>query len=186
MKQVARKVQLRSPAFSHEERIPKRHAHPPEGMDISPPLSWSLVPQSAKELVIICDDPDAPQAEPFVHWVAYKIPTRAQGMPEGAGKGGATGRLAGMLQGKNSFGQVGYGGPLPPVGHGTHSYRFRLYAIDTQLELGEGASKEQVLEAIEGHVVGEGELVGTYERFSTGRDTSAAPDDGPELGEAGA
>jgi Raf kinase inhibitor-like YbhB/YbcL family protein len=166
-RQVVRKLQLRSPGFSHDERIPKRHAHRPEGADVSPPLSWSGLPESARELALICEDPDAPQAEPFVHWVIYRIPASSPGLPEGVAKDERPGNPEGMLQGTNSFDELGWSGPLPPVGHGTHHYHFRLYALDTRLEhLGPGATKEQLLQELEGHVVAEGELVGTYERLA--------------------
>ncbi|MBX3469329.1 MAG: YbhB/YbcL family Raf kinase inhibitor-like protein [Planctomycetes bacterium] len=182
-KQVIRKLQLRSPAFSPGERIPRRHARPPEGLDASPPLTWSLVPEGARELVLICDDPDAPSAEPWVHWVAYRIPAKARALPEGIARDEQPGNPEGMLQGQNSWGLVGYGGPQPPVGHGTHHYHFRLLAIDTHLSLGPGATKEEVLEAIDGHVIAEGELVGTYERLSTGAAgegaTTITPGDAP-------
>ncbi|MCW8141451.1 MAG: YbhB/YbcL family Raf kinase inhibitor-like protein [Planctomycetota bacterium] len=173
-KQVIRKLQLRSPAFSPGERIPRRHARPPEGLDASPPLTWSLVPEGARELVLICDDPDAPSAEPWVHWVAYRIPAAARALAEGIPKDERPGNPEGMLQGQNSWGRVGYGGPQPPVGHGTHHYHFRLFAIDTHLSLGPGATKEEVLQAIDGHVLAEGELVGTYERLSSGAAGGAA------------
>lgn len=176
-KQVIRKLQLRSPAFSPGERIPRRYARAPEGTDASPALTWSLIPPNARELVLICDDPDAPSAEPWVHWVVYRIPPGLKGLPEGIPKDERPGNPEGMLQGVNSFGEIGYGGPQPPVGHGTHHYRFRLYAIDTNLTLGPGATKEEVLESIEGHVVGEGELVGTYERLAG---AGGGPDVSPE------
>lgn len=175
-RQVIRKLQLRSPAFSPGERIPRRHARAPEGLDASPALTWSLVPQSASELVLICDDPDAPSAEPWVHWVVYRISPRLKGLPEGVPKDERPGNPEGMLQGLNSWDEVGYGGPQPPVGHGTHHYRFRLYALDTHLDLGPGATKAEVLDAIEGHVVGEGELVGTYERLA-GAGGDVTPDE---------
>lgn len=177
-KQVIRKLQLRSPAFSPGERIPRRHARPPEGIDASPALTWSLVPQNAAELVLICDDPDAPSAEPWVHWVVYRIAPTLKGLPEGVPKDERPGNPEGMVQGLNSWGQIGYGGPQPPVGHGTHHYRFRLYAIDTHLSVGPGATKEEVLEAIDGHVVGEGELVGTYERLAGVPGADVSPDEG--------
>jgi Raf kinase inhibitor-like YbhB/YbcL family protein len=179
-KQVIRQLQLRSPAFSPGERIPRRHARPPEGLDVSPALTWSPLPANARELVLICDDPDAPQKEPWVHWVAYGIPVSARGLPEGIDRVERPGQLQGLVQGKNSWDALGFGGPLPPVGHGTHEYRFRLYAVDEPLsQLGPGATKEQVLEQLEGHVVAEGELVGTYERLA-GRGAPEAGEDEPD------
>lgn len=181
-RQVIRQLQLRSPAFSPGERIPRRHARSPEGLDISPALTWSPLPANARELVIICDDPDAPQKEPWVHWVAYGIPASARGLPEGIEKVERPGNLQGMVQGKNSWDAIGYGGPLPPIGHGTHEYHLRLWAVDAPLQLGPGATKDEVLkmlEELEGHIVAEGELVGTYERLA-GRGTSEGVEDEPD------
>lgn len=180
-RQVIRQLQLRSTAFSPGERIPKRHARPPEGLDVSPALTWSPLPSDAQELALIVDDPDAPRKEPWVHWVAYRIPASARGLPEGIEREERPGKPEGMLQGRNSWDAIGYGGPLPPVGHGTHEYRFRLYALDQPLtHLGPGATKEELLKELEGHIVAEGELVGTYERLS-GRGAGAeAVEDEPD------
>jgi Raf kinase inhibitor-like YbhB/YbcL family protein len=147
-------VQISSDAFEPGGAIPKKHAG--EGQDISPPLSWSGLPEGTKEIALICDDPDAPRPDPWVHWVVYKIPADRRGVPEGSTQG--------ALEGTNDFDRMGYGGPMPPIGHGVHHYRFRIYALDTELKTTAGLSKDQLLEAIEGHVLDEGELVGTYER----------------------
>ncbi len=147
-------ITIRSQAFDPGGAIPKKYTG--EGEDVSPPLTWENVPPQAKELVLICDDPDAPRAEPWVHWVVYKIPASSTGLPEGS--------AAGAREGKNDFGRIGYGGPMPPRGHGVHHYHFKLYAVDTEVNLPRGATKDQVLKAIEGHIVGQGELIGTYER----------------------
>ena len=181
-KQVIRQLQLRSPAFSPEERIPRRHARPPEGLDVSPALTWSPVPPNARELVLIVDDPDAPQKEPWVHWVLYRIPSTARGLPEGMPKDERPGNPEGTLQGRNSWDTIGYGGPLPPVGHGTHEYRFRLYALDEPLShhVEPGATKEELLAELDGHVVAEGELVGTYERLSGRGGGGEAVEDEPD------
>lgn len=158
-------IEVTSPAFSHGQRIPKKYTG--EGEDISPPLSWSGVPAEAKELVLICDDPDAPTAEPWVHWVVYKIPATATGLPEGIKKKARLKDPPGVLQGKNSWpmGQnVGYRGPMPPPNHGTHRYYFRLYALEAKLVTEPGRDKKAVLEEIKGHTLAEGQLIGTYER----------------------
>jgi Raf kinase inhibitor-like YbhB/YbcL family protein len=114
------------------------------------------LPQGTKEIAIICDDPNAPTQKPFVHWVAYKIPADSKGLAEG--------RTEGALEGVNDFSEVGYDGCMPPRGHGVHHYHFKVYALDTELDAPAGLSKDELLGAIEGHVLDEGELVGTYER----------------------
>lgn len=147
-------IRVSSPAFERGGAIPRKYTG--EGEDVSPPLEWTGLPEGTREVALVCDDPDAPTREPFVHWVLYKIAPYRAGLPEG-GRSGA-------LEGLNGFGRAGYGGPMPPVGHGTHHYHFKVYALDAELEVSPGLSKDQLLAAIEGHVLNEGELVGTYER----------------------
>jgi Raf kinase inhibitor-like YbhB/YbcL family protein len=147
-------IEVSSPAFESGATIPKRHTG--EGEDVSPPLKWSSLPQGTKEIAIICDDPDAPTQKPFVHWVAYKIRADRRGLPEGSTEG--------ALEGTNDFDEVGYDGCMPPRGHGVHHYHFKVYALDIELDTPAGLSKDELLEAIEGHVLDEGELIGTYER----------------------
>ena len=151
---VGMAVQVSSPAFEAGGAIPRRYTG--EGEDVSPPLEWSGLPEGTREVALICDDPDAPMPEPFVHWVVYKIPANSTGFPEGTTEG--------ALEGRNSFARMGYGGPMPPEGHGTHHYYFKIYALDAQLDATPGLTKDQLLVAMEGHVLDEGELVGTYER----------------------
>lgn len=153
-------ISLTSSAFENGKRIPKDYTG--EGKDISPALQWSGIPEGTEEIVLICDDPDAPSPEPWVHWVIYGIPPTAGGLPEAVPKKETL--EDGSKQGKNSWGRIGYGGPMPPPGHGTHRYFFRLYALDTQINLPSGATKKEVLKALEGHILAEGELIGTYER----------------------
>lgn len=147
-------INVTSPAFPPGGPIPKKHTG--EGPDVSPALAWSGVPEGAKELALICDDPDAPRPKPWVHWVVCAIPAGKTGLPEGSAGGAA--------EGVNDFGRKGYGGPMPPRGHGVHHYHFRLYALDAPVGPGLGATKEQLLAAMKGHVLDEGEVVGTYER----------------------
>ena len=158
------KLTIRSRAFENEARIPVKHTA--DGADVSPALSWSDVPAEAKELALICDDPDAPRPEPWVHWVIYKLPASLTGLPEGVPKRARLSEPAGALQGKNSWpsGNIGYRGPAPPKGHGVHHYRFTLYALDAALEPPAELTKDELLEKMRGHVVAEGTLVGTYER----------------------
>jgi hypothetical protein len=147
-------IEITSPAFAANGRIPKQYTG--EGTNISPPLSWRGVPKETKELALICDDPDAPTPKPWVHWVVYKIPPTPNGLPENA--------HASLVQGQNDFGKRGYGGPMPPKGHGAHRYQFHLYALDQPLSAHARLTKDQLLEMIRGHVLDEGRLVGVYER----------------------
>jgi Raf kinase inhibitor-like YbhB/YbcL family protein len=152
---------MTSPSFRHGSPIPARHTA--DGADTSPPLSWTGVPEGAVELALVCDDPDAPRAEPWVHWVVFGLAPQTTELPEGIAK---TRNLdsPSAAQGVNDFGRIGYGGPSPPRGHGVHHYEFRLYALDRVTGLHPGASKRDVLAACRGHVLGEALLVGTYER----------------------
>jgi len=158
-------IQVTSTAFEDSQPIPKKYTG--EGEDLSPPISWSGLPEGTKELVLICDDPDAPTAEPWVHWVIYKIPASVTGLPEGIGRKPRLDMPNGALQGKNSWpiGQaIGYRGPMPPPGHGVHHYRFRLYALEARMIVEPGADKKTILDEIRGHVLAEGLLTGTYQR----------------------
>jgi hypothetical protein len=143
-----------SEAFEANEPIPRKYTR--EGEDISPPLAWEGAPNGVESYALIVDDPNAPRPEPWVHWVVYNIPAKTTSLPEGS--------AGGAVEGVNDFDKTGYGGPMPPQGHGTHHYHFKVYALDTTLDLKPGATKGQVLEAMEGHLLEEGELVGTYER----------------------
>ena len=155
-------LQLSSTAFKEGAPIPKQFTG--DGADTSPPLQWAGIPEGSKSFALICDDPDAPRAEPWVHWVIYAIPTSAPGLAEGV-PGDARLRFpAGAVQGKNDFGRSGYGGPAPPRGHGTHHYHFRLYALSKPLGLEPGATKKQVLAAMKGKVLEEACLTGIYSR----------------------
>jgi Raf kinase inhibitor-like YbhB/YbcL family protein len=153
---------FRSSAFIEGHPIPVRHTE--DGEDLSPPLSWSGLPKGTQELALIVDDPDAPTAEPWVHWVIYNIPADAPGLDEGVPRTPTLQNPAGSLQGRNTWGTIGYRGPAPPKGHGTHHYHFKLYALDAPLGIGPGLDKKAVLEAVSGHVLGQKELVGTYQR----------------------
>jgi Raf kinase inhibitor-like YbhB/YbcL family protein len=152
---------LGSEAFANGKPIPVKHTG--DGADVSPPLAWSGLPAGTKELALIADDPDAPSPQPWVHWVAYKIPADTAGLPEGASSGGKQHQPAGALAGKNSFGKLGYNGPAPPKGK-VHRYYFRLYALDKPLDLPEGADKPALLKALAGHILAQGVVMGTYQR----------------------
>jgi Raf kinase inhibitor-like YbhB/YbcL family protein len=157
-------IQLESPAFEEGGTIPRKYTC--DGEDISPPLAWSAVPEAARSLVLICDDPDAPMGT-WTHWVVFDLPAEATGLPEGVAPdetirvaSGGAGHVA--RQGRNDFRKTGYGGPCPPSG--THRYFFRLYALDNTLGLEPGASRKQVLRAMDGHVLAQGQLMGRYAR----------------------
>jgi len=154
MATVATMINITSTAFKNGQPIPKKYSG--EGQSVSPPLAWEGFPKETKEFALICDDPDAPMAEPFVHWVLYKIPANRNLLPEGS--------AAGAIEGKNSAGKMGYAGPMPPPGHGIHHYHFKLYALDQPLNLKAGATKADLLKAMSGHTLAEGEIVGTYQR----------------------
>ena len=138
--------------------IPDRYTC--KGQDISPALLWAGMPEGSRSLALICDDPDAPMGI-WVHWVIYNIPVEGSGLPEDVPSSIST-LDNGTTQGTNSWGRIGYGGPCPPSG--THRYYFRLYAIDNALDLEPGATKAQVLSAMEGHVLDECELMGRYSK----------------------
>ena len=153
---------ITSPAIAREKPIAKKYTG--EGADVSPPLEWKNAPKGTKEFALICDDPDAPMAEPWLHWVIYGIPASVTNLPEGKPGKSLSSGSPGIREGKNSWGRTNYGGPLPPKGLGPHRYFFRIYALDMKLNLPAGADKKQVLFAIKGHILGKAELMGTYER----------------------
>jgi len=132
-----------------------------DGEDINPPIFIGHIDPKVKSLVIIVDDPDAPGGT-FTHWIAWNIPPLGE-IPKGVPKEGVVEAPIRMVQGRNDFGRIGYGGPCPPRGK-PHHYHFRVYALDTELGLPAGASRKELERAMEGHVLQWGELVGLYER----------------------
>ncbi len=158
---IAMALTLTSSAFGPNGAIPKKYTC--EGDDVSPPLAWSGVPAAAKSLVLIVDDPDAPDPKApkttWVHWVVYDIPPTQQSLPEGIGRSPLP---AGARQGLNDWKRAAYGGPCPPVGR--HRYFHKLYALDTQLGDVGSATKAKLEQAMEGHVLEKAELVGTYQK----------------------
>jgi len=149
--------ELTSTAFAPGEPIPRKYTC--DGENISPPLEWRDAPQNAKSFALIADDPDAPIGT-WVHWVLYNLPGETHALPQALP---SDARLPdGSQNGKNSWGQMGYGGPCPPGG--THRYFFKLYALDAALALDAGASKEQLLQAMEGHILAQTEVMGLYTR----------------------
>jgi Raf kinase inhibitor-like YbhB/YbcL family protein len=150
-------MELKSSAFTAGEMIPQKYTC--DGPDVSPPLSWSDVPAGAKSLALIADDPDAPMGT-WVHWVAWNIPPNARGLEEGVPKRDSLPN--GMKQGTTDFRSIGYGGPCPPSG--THRYFFKLYALDTSLNLPPSTTKKDLEKALQGHLLQQVELMGKYAR----------------------
>ena len=152
---------LTSTAFRHSGEIPSRYTCDDE--DTSPPLGWSGVPDGAKSLVLIVDDPDAPDPKAlkmtWVHWVLYNIPPTATGLPEAVA---AKSLPKGTLEGVNDWKRTGYGGPCPPIGR--HRYFHKLYALDTVLSDMNQPTKTKVENAMQGHILSQAEIVGTYQR----------------------
>jgi Raf kinase inhibitor-like YbhB/YbcL family protein len=150
-------MEIKSPVFEAGGMIPKQYTC--DGQDISPPLAWTTVPDGTESLTLICDDPDAPMGT-WVHWVIFNLPANLGELPE---------RIPpqktlqnGAKQGINDFRKIGYGGPCPPSGE--HRYYFKLYALDTKLNLDAGIKKADLLKAMEGHILAESKLMGKYKR----------------------
>jgi Raf kinase inhibitor-like YbhB/YbcL family protein len=152
------KIQLTSAAFQEGEPIPVQYTC--DGTNISPPLAWAGIPGGTNSLAMIVDDPDAP-GRTWVHWVVYQISPDLMGLPEGLVNYSNAGGIG--TAGKNDFNKLGYGGPCPPKGK-PHRYFFKLYALDTDLELQQGATKTQLEAAMQGHILAQGQLMGTYGR----------------------
>ena len=165
--QTPQPITVTSPTLKEGETIPRQYT--PDGRNDSPPLAWGGVPAAAKELAVVCEDPDAGNPPPFVHWVVYKIPASAKGLPEALPLDSATkmpADLAGTVQGSNGFRRTLYRGPAPPAGK-PHHYHFVVYALDAPIATKPGQvplTRAELLEAIKGHVIGQGELVALYER----------------------
>jgi Raf kinase inhibitor-like YbhB/YbcL family protein len=150
---VATTINVTSPAFGNNAAIPARYTC--SGADVSPPIRWSGLPSGAQSIALTVIDPDAP-GKPFVHWLVFNLPVSTE-LPDGGPP------PEGSLQGRNDFGSNGYRGPCPPPG-APHHYHIRVYALDTKLSLPSGATESGFEEASKGHVVGMGELIGTFRR----------------------
>ena len=145
-------LEITSNAFANGQSIPVKYSC--KGNNISPDLAWKEPPTGTQSFALIVDDPDAPMGT-WVHWVVYNLPANTRSLQENTNSNG-------MSAGKNSSGNMRYDGPCPPSG--THRYYFKLYALDTNLNLSPGATKEQVLNAMQGHVLAQGELMGTFSK----------------------
>lgn len=150
-------MQLTSTAFEHHSKIPAQYTG--EGADISPALAWSGAPEGTQAFAVVCHDPDAPLVKSgmygFVHWLLYNLPATITTLAEDTREGTA---------GATDFGRIGYGGPMPPEGHGRHHYYFWVLALDQALDLEAGLSLGRFLERAEPHLLGMNRLVGTYKR----------------------
>ena len=153
----AMELKIRSSAFQEGDMIPQKYTC--DGADISPPLAWDAVPINTKSLALISDDPDAPVGI-WVHWVIYNISPTIKELPENIPPSKTLEN--GAQQGTNDFRKIGYGGPCPP--RGIHRYYFKLYALDKVLDSEPGLTKAQLLKAMEGHVLAQGQLMGRYQR----------------------
>lgn len=151
-------LSVSSSVFQEGESIPTKYSC--EGQDISPPIKWEAPPAGTQSFALIVDDPDAPVGV-FTHWVLFNLPADNRELPEAVP---VQSQLPnGAFQGRNDFGKIGYGGPCPPLGR-PHRYQFALYALDQPLDLKPGASKQQVLESMQGHILAQGQLTGRYQR----------------------
>ncbi len=150
-------IKITSTAFEEGGMIPRKYTC--DGEDVSPPLSWTGVPEGAETIALISDDPDAPMGT-WVHWVLFNLPATEKGLPEAIPPDREL--KNGAKQGRNDFRRIGYGGPCPPGG--THRYFFKLYALDAVLNLPAGATKAELLKAMEGHILAQGQLMGKYRR----------------------
>lgn len=150
-------IKITSSAFGEGEMIPSKYTC--AGDDVSPPLRWDNLPENTRTIAIICDDPDAPMGE-FVHWVLYNLPAGVDHLEEGFADDETL--EDGTRQGITDFGSTGYGGPCPPSG--VHRYFFKIYALDSQIDIVPIADKKHLLTAMEGHLLGQGRLVGKYKR----------------------
>jgi len=151
--------ELTSDAFANGQSIPVKYSC--KGRNISPALAWNEPPAGTQSFALIVDDPDAPMGT-WVHWVLFNIPANTRHLPEDAQITGKNIEPNTTSVGKNSWGDLGYGGPCPPSG--THRYYFKLYAIDTTISLSPGPTKEQVLKAMQGHLLAQAELMGTFSK----------------------
>jgi Raf kinase inhibitor-like YbhB/YbcL family protein len=150
-------MEIKSSVFKEGMVIPTKYTC--DNIDVSPPLEWSMVPSGTKTFALICDDPDAP-GKTWVHWVVFNIPGNLRELPENVPKTETLNN--GARQGKTDFGSIGYGGPCPPGG--THRYYFKIYALDKEIDSKPAITKKELLIAMEGHILEEGQLMGRYKR----------------------
>lgn len=163
--QARARLTVQSPAFQKGGVIPEQYSS--YGQDVSPPLRWSEPPYGTQSIVVLLEDPDAENPKPYVHWVLYDLPPGTRELREGLPRLGRLKDPSGALQGLNSRGSLGYFGPRPPAGVPPHRYHFQVFALDTPLGFNPGVNRQAVLNAMGGHVLAKGELVGTFQRAGT-------------------
>lgn len=151
---MIKKLTVTSAAFQAGDHIPDIYTC--DGKNFSPPISWSEVPLNSKSIVLIVDDPDAPKGA-WVHWIAFNLPPHLTELPQNASI-----KDLGGLEGTTSFESTGYGGPCPPSG--SHRYYFKIYALDTILDLEPSIGKQELVQAMQGHILAEGQLMGIYRK----------------------
>ncbi|MDM4014039.1 YbhB/YbcL family Raf kinase inhibitor-like protein [Roseiconus lacunae] len=154
---------ISSPAFFNGATMPEKYTG--NGENVSPPLRWRGLPEGTQELAIVCEDPDASSREVSVRWLVYKIPPEVTELPEHLPSESSPGSPVHVLQGRHSWPsgpKLGYRGPMSPPEHETHHYRFKLYALSKKLDLKAGADRDTLDEAMDGHILAESELIGTY------------------------
>lgn len=159
MKEDESMMKISSPAFADGQALPKKYTC--EGADVNPALQFDNVSKNAQSLTLIVDDPDAPTPQPWVHWIVINIPVTLRELPEDV----KIASLSGARELTNSFNKMAWGGACPPKGHGVHRYYFTLYALDKVLDLEQTASRAALEQAMQGHVVGKTQLMGTYKRI---------------------
>ena len=161
----AGEMRVESPTMRGGESVPRDYT--PDGRNLSPPLTWRDLPAGTKEIAVVCADFGAGNPPPWVHWIIYGIPGTAKGLPAGLPilpDEPMPSELVGSIQGLNGWRLPIYRGPAPPAGT-PHLYHFTVYALDEELGLGEGLTREDLLDAMDGHIIGRGDLVPIYERF---------------------
>lgn len=162
--QAPARILVESPTMATGQMMPRDYS--PDGRNVSPPLTWRNLPAGTRQIAVLCQDHGAGNPPPWVHWIIYNIPAGARGLPEGIPFDRADPMPAGLetaTQGNNNWGLAMYRGPAPPAGT-VHDYDFTVFALDAELDLPSGLTRAGLLEAIEGHVLGQGSLVPTYTR----------------------
>ena len=159
-RQPAARIEMVSDGLGADGAMDRRHSAYAD--NLSPPLRWTPV-EGARAYALVLEDPDAPMERPFVHWLVWNLPADGTSLPEGLPDDARLASPRGALQGANDARAIGYFGPRPPKGHGVHHYHFQMFALDGPLNLPAGADLRQLTEALRGHVLADGELVGTFE-----------------------
>ena len=160
-------ITVRSTDFGQNQPIPEKHSA--YGADVSPALEWSGVPEDAKSIVLMMEDPDAASPKPFTHWLVANIPPGAKGLAAALPKSEKLTQPGGATHGANNTGKLAYYGPMPPADDPLHHYHFQVFALDRTLDLPSGFNRQALLKAMKGHVLAKGELTGTYQRVPAGR-----------------